>query len=207
MNRKKLAIALIGAGLLAGAAVVPAVAHVTTSTKGPSAHGGMTGSMMGGMAGHHAQGMKSGGMMGGGMMQKHAAMMEERMTAMDADKDGKLSQAEIFAYRQSRFTELDTDKDGNLSAEELDAAGQERRLDGLSRRLAFMDTDGDGKVGMDDFARHRGKHMQRMSRHGAVGEDGSIDMERMRDVMQQMMQRHSGHGSSGGGHGKSGHHN
>jgi hypothetical protein len=40
---------------------------------------------------------------------------KERFTEMDADKNGKVSQAEFMAEQQKRFVAADTDKDGKVT--------------------------------------------------------------------------------------------
>ena len=47
--------------------------------------------------------------------------------AVDADKDGKITVAEMTAHRAARFAAADTDKDGKLSRAEFDAAKEKQR--------------------------------------------------------------------------------
>ncbi|TGD42060.1 calcium-binding protein [Pseudotabrizicola sediminis] len=70
--------------------------------------------------------------------------------AMDADGDGKVTQAEIDAFRAAQTAAIDTDGDGLLSAEEIAAmhirAATKRANDRAARMIERLDTDGDGKL-------------------------------------------------------------
>ncbi|MFN3846626.1 MAG: EF-hand domain-containing protein [Paracoccaceae bacterium] len=76
--------------------------------------------------------------------------------AIDADKDGKITQAEIDAYRAAQAKAFDTDGDGLLSAEELSAMHLQnvtaRASDRAARMIERMDTDGDGKLSAAEMA-------------------------------------------------------
>jgi hypothetical protein len=126
-------------------------------------------------------------------------LMMEMFVDSDADKNDILTQKELHAYRLGRFKSADANSDGVLSVDELDAMMAKHRAERMQRILGRMDTDGDGKVGADEFARFRG----RWARHLDPNGDGNIekgDMERM------AMMRHGGHqfghrGPHGTGHG------
>ena len=70
--------------------------------------------------------------------------------AIDADQDGKVTRAELDAWRTARLTEADTDKDGKLSPAELKAQVMarvaERADDMAARMVTRMDRDGDGLI-------------------------------------------------------------
>lgn len=76
--------------------------------------------------------------------------------AIDADKDGKITQAEIDAHRAAQAKALDTDGDGLLSAEELAAMHLQnattRANDRAARMIERMDSDGDGKLSAAEMA-------------------------------------------------------
>ena len=73
----------------------------------------------------------------------------EMFDAVDADGDGRLTQAEIDKARNDRHAAHDADADGNLSLEEFAGLWQEttRPLAGIVERL---DRDGDGGLSMRD---------------------------------------------------------
>lgn len=132
---------------------------------------------------------------------EHAAMAMERFEAMDADKNGTVTQAEIFAHRSAQFAAADSNGDGKISAEELDGMMAEHRIKFMKRRLAMMDTDGDGSVGGEEFARMRDHWMWRLDQN----RDGAIAKEELSGAGEHHGRRH---GMSQGGHhaGQSGMH-
>jgi Ca2+-binding EF-hand superfamily protein len=82
-----------------------------------------------------------------------AAMFER----LDADKDGKITKAEMSAGRERMFKRLDRNGDGVIDENEVEqarrviedrAASAEARLSGQWRR---MDKDADGKVSAAEF--------------------------------------------------------
>lgn len=98
------------------------------------------------------------GMRDGASLNPMRAAAVERMKAADTDGDGKLSQAEIYAERAGRAAQIDTDGDKTISAAELDTYMKQRRTEAMMKAL---DTDGDGKVTVDEFARARGPMMHK----------------------------------------------
>ena len=86
----------------------------------------------------------------GGMHGGKQAMFQ----AIDADKDGKVTQAEAQAFGDARFAKTDTDGDGKLSKAELEASMQARIAEHVAKRLARMDTDGDGVLEPGEGRRH-----------------------------------------------------
>ena len=70
--------------------------------------------------------------------------------AADADKDGKLTQEELKAYRADALKGVDADGDGLLSVEELTAArlkAEQARIEAQVKGMVERrDVDGDGKL-------------------------------------------------------------
>lgn len=98
---------------------------------------------------------------------------------LDADGDGKITEAELDAMRTSRFAETDTDGDGLLSRDEILAKIQERssrRHERMAdRMIGALDADDDDHVSLDEYSSDK-----RMS--GAIGRldsdsDGVISRE------------------------------
>lgn len=76
--------------------------------------------------------------------------------AVDADKDGKITEAELTAWQAAKTKALDADGDGFLNAEELAAMEmqgmQARAKDRADRMLTRLDSDGDGKLSAVELA-------------------------------------------------------
>jgi len=98
---------------------------------------------------------------------------------LDANKDGKLTQAELDAHKAQEFAKADTDGDGMLSSDEMLARAKaqqgERMTNRISKMIARVDTDKDGKLSAAELqAMPRGKGM--FNRMDADG-DGAITAE------------------------------
>ncbi len=99
--------------------------------------------------------------------------------ALDADKDGKLTQAELDAHKVQEFAKADTNGDGKLSSEEMLARATARQGERMGKRVSRMiehvDTDGDGMLSAAEMqAMPRGKGMfNRMD----ADSDGAITAE------------------------------
>ncbi|AWG20494.1 hypothetical protein FFWV33_02595 [Flavobacterium faecale] len=63
----------------------------------------------------------------GGQEGQKPPTAEEAIKKLDADKDGKLSKAEVKGPLKDDFTKIDTDKDGFLSLDELKKAPKPER--------------------------------------------------------------------------------
>jgi hypothetical protein len=76
--------------------------------------------------------------------------------AMDADKDGKVTQAEITVFRTAEIAGLDADKNGLISEAEFTAQISKRMQDqagALAKaRIAAQDVDGDGQMSVEELA-------------------------------------------------------
>lgn len=130
----------------------------------------------------------------------HGARMEQRFTEMDADKDGKVTPAEMRAYRDARFSKADANGDGKLTVEELDAARQGERMERMQKMVLWLDTDGDGMLSAEEFDPRRGAMMSRMDADG----DGALSMEEMGEARQRMQHRHGKHHGMHHGEGRMG---
>ena len=73
----------------------------------------------------------------------------------DADRDGRISQAEFVSARTSRLTEADANGDGAVSREEAQAARQTQRAERRGQMFARLDTDGNGSISPAEFAAPR----------------------------------------------------
>ena len=125
---------------------------------------------------------------------KHSGMSEEalveRFEQLDRNDDGKVTTREIYEGRKARFSEIDSNQDGTVSVEELDAAKTEFRHRRLEHRLQRMDTDGDGGVGVEEYARAGGKWLHRVDRN----DDGAVDMDEIRKMSKHRWKHRHGDG-------------
>ncbi|WP_176597417.1 MULTISPECIES: EF-hand domain-containing protein [Sphingobium] len=72
----------------------------------------------------------------------------------DANKDGAVTKAELTAALEARFARLDANKDGKLDQADRDILRQQR----LDERFAALDTDKNGQISKAEFAAgHRGR--------------------------------------------------
>ncbi len=134
---------------------------------------------------------------GGPMM----GLMLHRFDEIDADKDGKLTEAELTAFRATRFAAADADGSGGLSAEELAAfrAAQmaERQSEMAGRMLERLDADNDGQLSAAEFAAMAGKRNP-FDRADTDG-DGAVSRAEAEAMVQKMTARGGKH--NGRGHG------
>jgi Ca2+-binding EF-hand superfamily protein len=95
---------------------------------------------------------------------------------MDANKDGKVTQAEIEAFEAARAAEIDANHDGKITADEIRAFREKERAKREAAELARMDTNGDGSVSVQEYEAAQTWRLARMDRNG----DGTIDEQDMR---------------------------
>jgi EF-hand domain pair/EF hand len=94
---------------------------------------------------------------------------------MDANHDGKVTQAEIEAFEAARAAEIDANHDGKITADEIQAFREKERAKREAARLARMDTNGDGTVSVQEYEAAQTWRLARMDRNG----DGTIDEQDM----------------------------
>lgn len=106
----------------------------------------------------------------------------------DADGDSRLSQAEFVGQRVQRLTAIDADRDGSVTADERRAAMQARMAGRADARFDRLDANDDGSVSRAEFdaareagrearADHRGPRAMRAHRGPAHGRGGMGRME------------------------------
>jgi len=69
----------------------------------------------------------------------------------DANGDGRISQAEFVQGRTERLTAIDADRDGSLTAEEMRAGMQARRAEHMAQRFERLDSDKNGAISRPEF--------------------------------------------------------
>jgi Ca2+-binding EF-hand superfamily protein len=148
-------------------------------------------------------GAQDGGM---GMGMPEHGQMAAFETA-DADKDGKVTPAEIAALRKANVLGTDTNGDGKLSAEELTAqqvrAMTERATARSARMILMLDVDGDGLLSVEEMAAGPGP-MRMFERMDADG-DGAITKAEADAATERMQGREGREGREGRGHQGRGH--
>ena len=92
--------------------------------------------------------------------------------SIDADRDGKLSQAEIDQVRNDRHATHDANGDGSLSLEEFTGLWQETMRPITVRAFQKLDTDGDAIVTRAEYDRPFDGIVERLDRDG----DGGLSM-------------------------------
>ncbi len=125
---------------------------------------------------------------------------------VDADKDGKVTQAELDAYRSAEATAMDANADGKLSVEELTAAQVQRltarATDHATNMVERLDTDGDNMLSAAELAA-RPMPAMLFNRVDADG-DGAVTEEEIEAMQAKAGDRKKGrHGKVG--HGGPGH--
>lgn len=158
---KRTTIYALGAAALvaAGAVALTATSFAGSGWYGHRHHGWGDG-MPGGMGGHGGPG-------------GHAFRMLEMF---DANKDGKLTQAEIDEARQGRFKSFDKNIDGALTLDEFEALWLDFMRERMVDHFQDQDDDGDGKVTPEEFGQRFAYMVQFMDRNG----DGVLDAADMR---------------------------
>ena len=123
--------------------------------------------------------------------------------AIDADKDGRITKAEVEAFRAARVAAADADKDGKLSPVELKAQMMARagaRADEMIARMVERhDSDGDGLISAAELAAGPAPMdiFDRIDRD----KDGAIsaaEAAAARKFMARRMDKHHGHGGPEG---------
>lgn len=121
------------------------------------------------------------------------AMLMEMFDSIDADKDGKVTFAEMEAHRKAEFTAADSNGDGTLSADELSARAlarfQERQTERTQAMLDRMDNDGNGSLSEEELGQ---SPVERRFARIDTDNDGAISKEEAEAGMQHRKKR--GHG-------------
>ena len=97
----------------------------------------------------------------------------EMFETVDADGDGKLTQAEIDRFRNDRHTAHDANGDGNLSLEEFAGLWHETTRPLTVRAFQMLDTDGDAIVTRAEYDRPLAGIVERLDRD----RDGGLSLK------------------------------
>ena len=144
-----------------------------------------------------AQSMGEGMMRDDGMMQGRGLRGDGPMAGFaqfDIDGDGKVTVAEIEAFRASRFAELDADGDGQVSRQEFmdHAAAQAGERSGAM--FDRLDVDGDGTLSRDAIEARRGSgpDAERLLQRFDADGDGAVTEEELAEARERWMERREG---------------
>ena len=143
------------------------------------------------------------GMMGRGMMG------QQFMERYDANKDGKITQAEIDQNRQQWLAEFDTNKDGTLSLDEFKMLWLKAHNEMMVREFQFLDRDGNGQVTIEEYKDPMASIVADRDENndGSLGRDdrpagaGAGERPRWRHLHGMMGQSMKHRGMTGGGNG------
>jgi len=80
----------------------------------------------------------------------HEGKGADRMSQLDANKDGKVSLAELIASKQSWLSTVDGNKDGVATRAEIDASLQARRTEHIDQMFTEQDTNKDGRISREE---------------------------------------------------------
>lgn len=156
MNKKgKLILGGTVAGLIGAVAIAGAV----------QADSGRRGSGWGHHGGGYHMGMGGYGDRGG--------MMRHMFDLADADKDGKVTQAEIDKARDDRFAKYDANSDGKLTLDEFENLLREITRPMTVRAFQRLDPNGDAVITVEELSVRTDNIVERMDRNN----DGALSLE------------------------------
>jgi Ca2+-binding EF-hand superfamily protein len=98
------------------------------------------------------------------------------LAALDADRDGRLTQSEMHAAREQQIAEFDGDRDGRLSAGEYQAWWVEAARARLARQFRADDRDKDGSVTLEELVERSDDLLRRRD----LDRDGVLTAEELR---------------------------
>ncbi len=97
-------------------------------------------------------------------------MMQTLMIAIDADKSGSITQAEIDTFRAAKLALTDTSKDGALNLDEFAAAYNNMLKNRMVDAFQNLDDDGNGSITTAELDARFGSVVASMDRNG----DGAL---------------------------------
>jgi len=95
---------------------------------------------------------------------------------LDGDEDGRLTRAEVEAFRDNSFAKFDSDRSDTLSLEEYQALWLDFMREHMVDRFQMMDADGNAAVTKEEFIRPLDRMFSWLDRN----DDDSISRDDMR---------------------------
>lgn len=116
----------------------------------------------------------------------------EWFKSLDADGDGKVSQAEFDASKADRFAKADADSDGKVTLEELTKAFEQKQAERMKKHearlkehFAALDKDGDGAVSAAEAQASHGEWFGKLDTDG----DGFVTEDEMKAHKESFKER------------------
>ncbi|MFC3132456.1 EF-hand domain-containing protein [Microbaculum marinum] len=100
-------------------------------------------------------------------------IMKRAFQLADADKDGRLTDAEIDSARTAQFDKHDANGDGRLTLEEFDSLLRELTQPVAVRAFQFLDPDGDAVITKEEFDGPTTRIVRFLDRN----EDGALSID------------------------------
>ena len=115
-------------------------------------------------------------------LEELTAHRDARFAKADANGDGFLSPDEMRGgdLAQRMLKRYDLDRNGSLDEAELQAAGAERKMRRATRMLERADTNGDGKLSLEEASARRDP--SRMFNRADANGDGTLTKEEFAEV-------------------------
>ncbi|TDJ70160.1 MAG: hypothetical protein E2O38_12005 [Proteobacteria bacterium] len=121
----------------------------------------------------------------------HNGGYDKFMMFFDADKDGVVTRAEFSESSDQRFAKMDSDSSGTISTEEFSQYIQERRQERRQRSFKHMDTNADGRVGLDEYLDVKRERAERRFKSIDKDANGMISAEEF-TALKYGRKKHSG---------------
>ena len=122
----------------------------------------------------------------------NAGKPDAEFTAMDANKDGKVSAEEHARATRKMFVTMDANADGQVTATEMDATyqrvtGKKARKTDMSsaEKIKVIDTDGDGILTAEEHAAGSRAMFEKMD----TGKDGFLTKDELAAGHAQMLKK------------------
>ena len=116
--------------------------------------------------------------------QERARGPQHFIEALDADKDGRLSLAEILAEQQRLFVMVDADRNGVLSVEEFRLRGGQLSRFGGTTLFDLLEVNGDQLISAEELAGPTGRWLRRYDTNGDAALE-TVEMTRNRNDQPQ----------------------